>query len=295
MIELSTFVLHNLAARLFRRRRPLLGGFKLTHRCTLRCRMCPFWHQPADDIPYPQALTTLDRLQALGVRILIFEGGEPFLWHDGPYRLDDLVREAKQRFFRVGVTTNGTLPLESNADVIWVSIDGFQETHDTFRGPSFERIITHIDRSSHPRIYAHITIHRANVDEIPALVRYLSDHVRGITIQFYYPYPGSEDLSLSWPKRRHVLDQLIQLKRAGYPILDSTAALRALKTNRWRCYPWLIASAEPDGTVRQGCYLQGRAEIACAQCGFAAHTEMSLAFAGNPGAIWAGLRIFGWI
>ena len=39
----------------------------------------------------------------LGVRILIIEGGEPFLWRDGAYSLADVVDEAKKLFFSVGV------------------------------------------------------------------------------------------------------------------------------------------------------------------------------------------------
>lgn len=46
----------------------------------------------------------------LGTRIVVFEGGESFLWHDGNHDLHDLVNYAKKRFLRVAVTTNGTSP-----------------------------------------------------------------------------------------------------------------------------------------------------------------------------------------
>ena len=50
--------------------------------------------------------------------------------------------EAKRRFFSVGITTNGTLPLDVGSDVLWVSLDGLRKTHDRLRGaPVFERII----------------------------------------------------------------------------------------------------------------------------------------------------------
>jgi len=294
MLAIPTLAAHLLAARFFRRKRPLLAGFKVTHRCNCRCAACPFWRRPGPDIPFSTAMDVLDRLRAAGVKLLILEGGEPFLWRDGDRRLEDLVIEAKRRFLRVGITTNGSFPLESRADVIWVSIDGLQETHDRLRGTgTFERAIGHIEASPHPRLYANITISRANADEIPALVRFLSNRVRGITIQFYYPYPESEDLWLPRDRRRAVLDELIALKRAGYPLLDSVAALERLKDNTWRCHPWLIASADPDGTVTQGCYLLNRAEVACSRCGFAAHVEMSLAYDLHPAAVWTGMRVFG--
>ena len=287
------FLQHNLASRLLGWRRPLLAGFKLTHRCNLRCRACPFWRQKGEDMSFAQAQQALDELYAAGVRLVIFEGGEPFLWRDGHYRLADLVSEAKQRFFSVGVTTNGTLPLDVPADVVWVSVDGLAETHDRNRGPSFERAMTHIAASSHPKIFANVTINRLNWQEVPELVRFLAGRVKGITIQFYYPYAGTEDLSLGQAERRQVLEELIALKRAGYPVADSIPALKALQDNSWRCHPWLIANVEPDGTVNIGCYLKNRATISCQRCGFAAHVEISLAYDWNLAAIAAGREIFG--
>lgn len=289
------FLWHNLVSRLTHHRRPLLAGFKVTHRCNLRCRACPFWRRPADDIPFEKAVEVLDAFERAGVRLLIFEGGEPFLWRDGERRLEDLVQEARRRFFAVGITTNGTLPIETSADIVWVSIDGLRETHNANRGPIFDRVMETIRASAHPKILANVTINRLNVDEIPALVRFLAEepNIRGITIQFFYPYAESEDLRISPAQRRQVLDQLLALKRQGYPILDSYSALEALKDNSWKCYDWLIADADPDGRIHLGCYLKDRGEIHCEQCGFAAHTELSLAFAGNIGAIHTGHKVFG--
>lgn len=291
---ISLFAAHLLAARFLGRKRPLLAGFKVTHRCNCRCVACPFWRMEEGDIPFAAAVDALDRLRAVGVKLLILEGGEPFLWRDGERGLEDLVAEARRRFVRVGITTNGSLPLESQADVLWVSIDGLEETHDRLRGAgTFQRAIAHIETSSHPRLYANITINRVNCDEVAELIRFLSPLVRGITLQFYYPYPGTEDLWLERKRRRAVLEQLIALKREGYPLLDSVAALRHLKDNTWHCHPWLIASVEPDGMLTQGCYLLNRAEVACAKCGFAAHVEMSLAYDLHPAAIRTGWQVFG--
>ncbi|MGQ9593789.1 MAG: radical SAM protein [Anaerolineae bacterium] len=288
-----SFVARNLEARLLGTRRPFLAGFKVTHRCNLRCRACPFWRRPADDIPYRAALRAMDALHRAGARLLILEGGEPFLWRDGNRNLEDLVRAAKARFYRVGVATNGTLPLETEADVLWVSLDGLEESHDYNRGPTFRRIVANLERSSHPRKLAQLTINRRNRQEIPDLVRFLAGKVQGITFQFHYPYPESEDLYLPLEERGAVLDDLIRLKREGFPILDSYATLEALKGNTWHCHDWLIANVEPTGQIHLGCYLKGRGPADCRKCGFAAHVELSLAFDWHPGAIATGLRTFG--
>ena len=287
------FLRHNLESRLLGKRRPLLAGFKLTHRCNLSCAVCPFWKLDEGHMSFAQARQALDTLFHAGVRLVIFEGGEPFLWRDGSHRLADLVTEARKRFFCVGVTTNGTLPIDAPADVIWVSVDGLRETHNRNRGPCFDRVIDNIAASSHPNVFANITINRLNWREMPDLVRFLADRVKGITVQFYYPYEGTEDLSLGAEDRVAVLEELIALKNDGYPLADSVPALRSLMHNTWRCHPWLIANVEPDGTVHFGCYLRNRAEISCEKCGFAAHTELSLAYDWSLPAIAAGRRIFG--
>lgn len=275
------------------RSRPLLAGFKLTDRCDLRCRACPFWRRAGSDMPFPRVKQVLQHLHDSGVRLLILEGGEPFLWRDGSSELDDVVAAARSLFFCTGVVTNGLRPIETLADVVWVSIDGLRGSHDYNRGPSWDRILANIEASHHPRLFANVTINRRNWREMPHLVRFLAGRVRGITVQFYYPYPSTEALMLPSAERRQVCDTLIGLKRQGLPVSDSVAALRALRDGSWRCEPWLISSVEPDGTVNVGCYLKNRADVRCDLCGFAAHTEMSLAYQGNLSAMLAGHRIFG--
>jgi MoaA/NifB/PqqE/SkfB family radical SAM enzyme len=240
-----------------------------------------------------QVKAVLLHLHETGVRLLILEGGEPFLWHDGEHGLEDIVAASKKLFFCTGIVTNGLMPIDTQADTVWVSVDGMRESHNYNRGPTFDKVIANIEASSHPKLFASVTISSHNYRDIPELVRFLSDRVRGITVQFYYPYEGTDDLYLPFPERRQVLDQLIDLKRQGYPVSDSVPALNALRDNTWRCFPWLISSVEPDGKVTLGCYLKNRAAANCAKCGFAAHTEISMAYDWNLAAIISGAKIFG--
>lgn len=278
---------------LFGKKRPLLGGIKLSHQCNLTCDHCPFWKKAKDSLSFEQAVSSMKTLHKQGVRILIFEGGEPFLWKDGNYDIRDIVKEARKLFFSVGITTNGTFPIDADADIIWVSIDGLKETHDRLRCNSFDKAIANLETSAHPRIFAHITINTLNWKEIPELVQFLKNKVKGITIQFHYPYQeGEKDLSLTSDQHQAVLDNLIQLKKQGLPVANSYTCLKALKENKWKCHPWMIASVEPDGTITHGCYVKNRGTIACDKCGFSAHTEISLAYSGVLEAILLGNRIF---
>jgi MoaA/NifB/PqqE/SkfB family radical SAM enzyme len=275
------------------RQKPMLASFKVTYACNLHCRQCPFYQMHSAELRYEEACQILDKLYERGNRLIVIEGGEPFLWHDREYDLGDIVLAAKKRFFSVGVTTNGTFPLGVPADVIWVSLDGLQATHNLLRGaPVFDKALHNIRNTSHPRIYAHITINAINAPEIPALIRFLENRVKGMTIQFYYPYNRKDELFLDFDKREKLLDEIIFLKRRGYKILNSTPALQALKRNTWKCDDRLIDNANPDGSISQGCYLKNRADIDCRKCGFSPYTEISLACRGNLQSILAGRKIF---
>ena len=72
----------------------------------------------------------------MGIRILFFCGGRPFLWRDGDITLRDLVIEAKRMgFLIVNVVTNGTFPLDlPEADLILLSLDGDRDRHNAVRG-----------------------------------------------------------------------------------------------------------------------------------------------------------------
>jgi MoaA/NifB/PqqE/SkfB family radical SAM enzyme len=275
------------------KRKPFLASYKLTTRCNLRCQPCPFWKLEQPDASFDKVRATLDRLAERGNQILIFEGGEPTLWQDDAKTVDDVIAYARERFLCVGMTTNGLRGLEFDTDVLWVSIDGLAEMHNRLRGaPIFERVLGNVRASRHPRLFAHVTINADNACEVPALMQFLAGEVRGMTAQFYYPYSGEDPLTLSPALRSEVIDQLLRLKAAGVPILNSRAGLKALQAGGWPCQSWLFDNAEQDGSIRQGCYVRGRGPVDCQACGFTPYIEMSLAQRFSLDAILTGARVF---
>ena len=287
------FIDYYFQCRIFGRRSPILAGFKITHECNFRCRHCPFWSKATNTpLTFEAIVTIFKTLQDKGVRILIIEGGEPFLWKDHTKTIHDVVREAKKYFFSVGLVTNGTFALDVPTDVLWVSIDGLKDAHTQIRGAAFERIVQHIEQSPHPHLLANITINTINHQHIADLVKYFAALVKGFTIQFHYPYDGDTSLCLSPLQKDNVISCLLSLKRDGYPVFDSVTCLEAMRHNSWRCEDWMIANVEPDGQINTGCYVKNRGAVNCAMCGFAAHAELSQAFQMQLEPMLAGLRIF---
>lgn len=279
-------------------KRPLICSFKLTNKCNLKCIHCPFWREEEKrEMKFLDIKDILKKLYSDGVRIVIFEGGEPLLWKDEKAGKDinDVIKLAQQDFFFVGMTTNGTLPLQrANPDITFISIDGLKETHERIRGKSFDRIIDNIKKHNMSRkIIVNTCINKLNYKEVPELIRFLNDIVYGVTIQFFYPYPGLEDLYLDDGKRTEALESVIEMKKKGYKVLDSLTCLERFKDNSWRCRDFLVSNVDPDKNINYGCYLKRRVKnISCKYCGFAAHCEVSMAYALDIRAIMAAKAIF---
>ena len=277
---------------------PLLASFKVTYRCNLACLACPFHargHAEEAQMSWNRATAALAALRQHGTRMVVFEGGEPLLWRDGAHDLHDLVRYARRHFLRVAVTTNGTLPLDVPADTLWVSLDGMKETHDALRSGSFDRVCRNLAATKHPRVFVHCTINSRNWRDLEPLAGWVGHlpTVRGMTVQFFYPYlQGEEDLSLEAGQRRAAIDKLLDLKKRGFPILNSRARLRAMLHNRWRCHDDILINVDPDGSITRGCYVKSRGEINCDACGFTPVAEASGALDFVPGSLWAGWKLF---
>jgi Fe-coproporphyrin III synthase len=294
-LDLSRFFLQR---KILGRKIPLLASFKVTYNCNLTCRACPFHLRAGDEgahMSWNTAIGALESLRRFGSRMVVFEGGEPFLWRDGSHRLRDLVRYARKRFLRVAVTTNGTLPLDVPADILWVSLDGLKETHDALRSDSFDRICFNLKTTKHLKVFVHCTLNRRNWRDLELLVKWVRDMptLQGMTVQFFYPYhQGEDDLALSPEERRAAIGKLLDLKQHGFPILNSEGRLRAMVENRWRCHDDILINVDPDGTVTKGCYVKSRGEINCEACGFTPVAEASGALDFIPGSLYAGWKLF---
>ncbi len=131
---------------------PLFYGVALTDRCNLRCSGCRIPSLARPDLTW-QALERLLRgAYARGFRELYFSGGEPLLWRDGARTVEDGVRLARRLgFYHVHLYTNGTLGLQTSADLVWVSVDGLPATYRLRRGDHFAPVEAAIRAPGHPQ------------------------------------------------------------------------------------------------------------------------------------------------
>ena len=290
-----TFKLKSILSREFRN--PLLAGIKITTKCNMQCIHCPFWRQGSDfNMQWEVFKKSVEELYRKGVRILIIEGGEPMLWNDIVHKktINDAIDYAKKYFFYTAVTTNGSLDFNDiNPDIVFISIESAKENYSKIRGGHFETVLENIKKSKGKKIIINVTINSITFEDVVYTIKFLNEFVYGFTFQFFYPYEGLGDFKISRQQRKEIMEDIIELKRKGFKILDSYDALKRMSDNSWVCNDFLVSSVEVDGKINNGCYLKDRTvKISCKDCGFFAHCELSLAFQLNPGALLTAKKIF---
>lgn len=269
---------------------PLFYGVALTDRCNLRCAGCNIPSLGRPDITWTALVTLLRSARARGFRELYFSGGEPMLWRDGARTLEDGVRLARSLgFYHVHVYTNGTLGLETSADLVWVSVDGLPETYRRRRGDHFAEVEAVIRDRDRPPVAVLYVVDRTTRDGVEQFLRWVRDTalpVTGVMFYFHTPYYGYDQLFLDARERAPVIDRLLACRRLGLPVLNSRAGLLALRSGHWARRTPAAAVADVDGES-----VCCRApDWCCADCGYAACTEIAEALRLRPSAVLAMSR-----
>lgn len=284
-----------LRARLFGRKAPLQTVLFVNSKCNLACRHCSIYSRESPITKsFSEIREELAYAYGLGSRFVDLEGGEPLLWSEGERDLNSVIELAREvGFYSVTVTTNAQLPFPGvKADSIWVSLDGLGSVHDQIRGKgAFERLLANIATAGHPRLSANMVVNSLNYQSVEETAEFVKDspHLSSISINFHTPFPGTEDLFLDWGPRRQVIDQVIAMKRRGYPIMNSVSGLRLMKGADYAKRCWVTNFIMPDGQRLPEC--QGKAAGVCDRCGFCMAGEMNSVFRLKPDTILAGLSL----
>ncbi len=273
-------------------RKPLVLTLVVTYHCNLNCKHCLI-HENLESIPPPHIISYEDAVEDMrsfhdeGARILFFEGGEPTIWKDGDRTLRDLIVAGKDMgYYVTGYTTNGTGRIFEESDVISVSLDGPREIHDRLRAPGvYDKIMGNLESIDHPNIFANMVVNKINIEHVEETVRLVADNERigGIMINFLTPPP--RDIALTKAEKEGVVKRVLDLKRQGLPILNTTKALEEMLVEDYRtlCPYWMSAFVMPDRTRYFGCPFVGTES--CRECGFDAVREYRFIAKGNYQAI----------
>lgn len=271
---------------------PLICGLVLTNKCNLRCRQCNLATRGDKHLCFQEVTDVIDSFYQEGGRCLYLQGGEPFLWRDGQHGIEQIVEYAHRiGFFTVIIYTNGTIPLATSADTVFISIDGLQETHDYLRGPSFDRIVDNIRGSKHSSLYINFTINNHNKNELEEFCSYVDglDQIRGTFFYFHTPYYGHDELYVDPDERVAILRQLLAYKKK-HRILNSRAGLRSALRNDWK-RPLDLCWVYEKGETYKCCRYPGDPKL-CRNCGYLSYAEIDQTLRLKPSAILNALQYF---
>lgn len=249
-----------------RRKIPLVAGHKLLYRCNLTCDMCPFWRRTDEKLlGLEEEIKIMDSLVRAGVLFYGFEGGEPLLRRDLP----EILEESHKRF-HTSLVTNGWLlknrirEIRDSLEFLFVSLDGIGSLHDRLRGAngSFARAVEGIraSRLSGLNVAISFTITRENMHQVEEMVHLARNLGVGINFQPAFNYSTAGALSPYGAKLLGALSKLLDLKKAGAPIVNSQDYFRSVINSwyhgvHWTCKPWLTINIDPSGRVVMPCYV----------------------------------------
>jgi MoaA/NifB/PqqE/SkfB family radical SAM enzyme len=275
-----------------RRNRPYVLGLVITDICNLACKHCRVANIYHSSMTYQEVEGHLREQYAKGVRYLYLEGGEPYLWRDGAYRLPDIANLAKHiGYYRVHVYTNGTTPLDEGLDFHWVSIDGTGDIYQTIRGIDLEHVLRHV-RNFRGRWAVVYTVNTINYPHIREFLQFMRTEFPGVGVMFYFhtPYYGVDQLLLDQQSRHESVATIAECKRSGLPVLNSLPGLRAMESGDY-FHPTNLWHVIDNTGDYQCCRAIADPEV-CKNCGYSTCAEIALARDWRPGPILQLLRTY---
>jgi len=229
---------------------PLFISHMVTLNCNMRCNYCTFWkeQQKEPELSTEEIFSFLDQCKDIGSVIYGITGGEPLLRKDVP----EIMQYSKKIGLVNSLTTNGLLfekrPPEilPYLDHVGISLDALDERHARIRGLKdkhlHEKIISTIKLASSQknlRVDINTVINGANLDQIVPLINFAKENNCTLSCQPVIEGKttlGSVSLRGKEKQFRETVNEVIKLKKAGYPILNSVEFMNIIRDRRvWDC------------------------------------------------------------
>jgi MoaA/NifB/PqqE/SkfB family radical SAM enzyme len=294
MIKQISYLLYGInyliQTKIFRKEIPFIGGLVINESCNLKCKHCRVSNRKIPDLSYKDVENGLRIFYEKGIRSVFIEGGEPFLWKSDDKKLEDVINLARKIGFKaVSIYTNGTFPIKTSADTVFVSLDGLKETNDKLRGKIYDKVMSKIKQSKHPSIIINYTINQQNHPDIEQFCQEIAkiNQIKGVFFYFHTPYYGKDKLFVNLDEKMAIIKRIFKLKKQGHKILNSTACLNGVYKDNWK-RPSKICYVYADNKLYQCCRAFGNDEV-CKNCGYLGYPEIIYILKLRPTAIYSAL------
>lgn len=213
--------------------------------CNLRCKMCNCWRTENTELPASVWIHALKSLKEfVGTFNINFSGGEPLLKKD----LFEILEFCGKENIIAGITTNGLLLNKEKVKRIIdcglfnvnISIDSLDDKiYDKIRGvPGYlSRVKENVNylkdykekAGSDLKIIVKPTVCSENLHCLNEIVEYAKETgITGVNFQpiFKWSEESNEMFKVDFETLDKTVEQLIEMKNEGYPILNSEANIR---------------------------------------------------------------------
>ncbi len=244
------------------KKRPLVLSHAINSRCNMKCEFCEYWKQSGPEMTLQEITRLLDEAKDFGIMIYNAWTAEPLLREDLP----QILQHARELGIVTFLITNGLL-LEKRVedltelDYLSVSVDGIN-SYKEIRGVDFKtKILPGIikaKRSMKNPILMNCVISGRNLDDIEELIRLAAELEVTIAFEPMYEFSGIEksiwkDIGVrDTDKYRRTVDRIIEMKKEGYPIINSYTYLKMIRdmSTDFKCHAGeLILNVTADGTI----------------------------------------------
>lgn len=258
-----------LKSRLFTHR-PFFLAHAMTFGCNSRCKTCTYWKNISrmkEDMRTEEVYQMLDEAYDAGMRGYYMFGGEPLIRQD----IDKITNYAKNRGFVTVMNTNGSLLEQKakqlkNLDFAFVSLDYYNDYDDVIRGRpnTFGEVIRGIyelKKIGRTKVALVTTISSLNWNSMRRMAELASEMGVGISFNSVeqsldFGQTTSEttpnfDVGLDSEKLKEFYKTLLELKREGFPLLETDEVLEDFVDNKsWKChFPKMFLYVTPNKQV----------------------------------------------
>lgn len=248
------------------RKRPFVLSHGVNARCNMRCKFCEYWKKTGEEPTKEEIFKLLNDAREFGIGVYNAWTVEPLLRKDLP----KIMAHAKRIGLITSMVTNGKLLYEraeelGDVDYLSVSVDGI-DSYKEIRRMDFETLLKGLKKAIKVRklqkkknpILMNCVLTGKNLDDIETLI--LLAKKLGVKVSFepVHEFPGISDeiwndIGIRNKEKFHcTVDHIIELKKQGYPIINSKTYLKMVRDGKmdYKCRAsGIIMNVTHDGTL----------------------------------------------
>jgi MoaA/NifB/PqqE/SkfB family radical SAM enzyme len=240
--------------------RPILLTHSLTSKCNCRCKICDLWRKQStsQEMGTDEIRRMLGNAKDLDFVAYLGFGGEPLARPDAL----DIFRHARRLGLFTSMITNGTyLPgrakeVAEAVDLTWISLDYNSDYHDEMRGfkGAYSSAMEGLKelKKEGGKIVINCVLSKLNLNSVKAMAELAVENGVKVAFDPMTVFQGiNEEYGLSDDERKALFSEVLQLKRSGYPILNSFEFLNhMISPVAYSCaQPKIFVNVQENGEV----------------------------------------------